>query len=249
MNKAVLAFKGVTFGYGPYPAVQDVSFDVAKGEYVAVVGPNGSGKTTLMKLALGLERPHAGEVALFGTPSPRFTEWRRIGYVPQRTTGLGVRFPATVSDVVAQGQYRGFDPGALFRNGVSSAVKEALEVAEMWDLRHRLINDLSGGQQQRVMLARAFVHKPELLVLDEPLTGVDAPGREQFYMLLRHLHQDFGVTIMISSHDVGVVLHEATKVACIDGRLHHYAAPEDLTSGDLTELYGRNVDLIVHQHT
>lgn len=242
----LVAFEGVTFGYGANPAVEDVSLAVRRGDYVALIGPNGSGKTTLVKLALGLERPQKGSVLLFGTPIQRFSEWRRIGYVPQRANAFTVRFPATVGDIVAQGEYRGFDPGAFFRRGVSPQAEEALRTVGMWEHRRRPISELSGGQQQRVLIGRALAHRSELLVLDEPTTGIDRSGQEQFYGLLRSLHRDHGVTIFLISHDVGVVLREATMVACIDCRLLAYASAEKMDDRTLAGLYGHSVD--IHRH-
>lgn len=243
-----LAFDHVTFAYGETPAVHDVSFDVARGDFVALVGPNGGGKTTLVRLALGLERAQRGSVLLFGKDVREFGEWRRVGYVPQSATAFTVRFPATVSEVVAYGEYRGFDPMAFFRRGTSNGVADALRTVEMWDLRARLISELSVGQRQRVLIARALVRGPDLLFLDEPTSGVDVAGQGQFYALLRQLNHNTGVTIVLVSHDVGVVLHEATKIACINRELQCYCGTNEVTDKDLTRLYGFSADLIIHRH-
>ena len=244
----VLAFEGVTFGYGVTPAVEEVTFAVQRGDFVALIGPNGSGKTTLVKLAIGLERPQRGTVRLFGRDVQHFTEWRRVGYVPQRASAFAVRFPATVADVVAQGEYHGFDPLSIFRRGLSARVERALHTVGTWEYRRRLISELSGGQQQRVLIGRALVHEPELLILDEPTSGVDRAGQEEFYALLRQVRERHGVTILLVSHDIGVVLHEASKVACINCRLQCYSTPKEITDGDLSRLYGHSVDLVIHRH-
>ncbi len=247
-NSALVTFEDVTFGYGPSPAVERVSFSVQSGDFVALIGPNGSGKTTLVKLALGLERPQRGRVLLFGQEVQHFHLWHRIGYMPQSANAFRVRFPATVGEVVSYGQYHGFDPLAIFRRGLSTAVQEALETVGMWETRGRLISELSGGQQQRVLIARALVHHPELLILDEPTAGVDVAGEERFYSLLRQLREQRGVTIILVSHDVGVVLHEATKVACLNRNLRFYGAARAVTDVDLARLYGFAVDLVFHRH-
>ncbi len=244
-----VTFEDVTFAYGPTTAVENVSFSVEMGDFVAVIGPNGSGKTTLVKLILGLERPAKGRVLLFGHEAQDFKQWRDIGYVPQSTSAFQVRFPATVGEVVSYGKYRGLDPLAFFRRGLSPDIKRALETVNMWTYRNRLINDLSTGQQQRVLVARALVRWPKLLILDEPIAGVDIGGQEQFYSLLREIrHQDIGVTVILVSHDVGVVLHEATKVACINRNLHYYGAPQEVSDEALSSLYGSPVDLVIHRH-
>lgn len=244
----LLAFEDVSFSYGLTPAIEHVSFSVERGDFVALIGPNGSGKSTLVKLALGLERPQEGRVLLLGQGVGRFTEWRRIGYVPQAVGAFAMRFPATVGEVISHGQYRGLDPRALFRRRLPQAAERALRQTGMWDLRDRLVGELSGGQQRRVLIARALVSQPELLVLDEPTSGLDRAGQEQFYELLRRLHSELGVTLLLVSHDLGVVLHEATKVACLNIRLLSYLPTHELTEGHLTSLYGSTMDLVIHRH-
>ena len=243
-----LEFRGVTFRYGVTPALEDISFRVEKRDFVALIGPNGSGKTTLVRLAMGLERPQQGSVLLFGVPVQRFSERRRIGYVPQRASAFLVQFPATVSDVVSLGEFRGFDPGALFRRRISPRVEQALKMVGMWEYRRRLISELSGGQQQRVLISRALVHDPDLLVLDEPTTGIDKPGQGEFHAILRQLRETRGVTILLVSHDIGVVFHEANKVACVNYRLQCYAHPDDISDLDLATVYGHTADVVVHRH-
>jgi zinc transport system ATP-binding protein len=243
-----LAFDDVSYAYGLTPAVDHVSFSVERGEFVALIGPNGSGKTTLIKMALGLERAQSGRVLLLGQPVERFTSWRRVGYVPQFVNAFSVRFPATVGEVVSHGLYRGIDPLALFRRTLSPAVEQALEQAGISELRNRLISELSGGQQRRVLIARALVSGAELLVLDEPTTGLDQPGQEQLYALLRRLRADRGVTILLVTHDLGVVLHEASRVACVNQRLFAYVPTHELTPSDLSKTYGTTVDLVIHRH-
>ncbi|MDO8749717.1 MAG: metal ABC transporter ATP-binding protein [Dehalococcoidia bacterium] len=244
----LVTFEDVTFSYGPTTAVEHVSFTVEPGDFVALIGPNGSGKTTLLKLALGLERPQHGRVLLFGQEIDQFKEWHRIGYVPQQASAFKVRFPATVGEVVSYGEYRGFDPLAIFRTGISPAVEGALHTVDMWEYRQRLVSELSTGQQQRLLIARALVHQPALLMLDEPTAGVDVAGQDQFYTLLRQLCRDQGTTVLLVSHDVGVVLHEATKVVCINRTLVFHGSAQEVTDADLSRLYGFSVDLIIHRH-
>jgi zinc transport system ATP-binding protein len=166
-----------------------------------VLGTNGSGKSTLVKTVVGLLPPARGEVRLFGTPVPRFRQWHRVGYVPQRITAAG-GVPATVQEVVSSGllsKRRFFAPlGAAGKR----AIEEALQVVDMADRRKDAVAELSGGQQQRVLIARALVSDPELLILDEPTAGVDLASQQIFADTIRE-RVARGTTVVMVSHDLG----------------------------------------------
>ncbi len=242
-----LEYRHVWYAYGAEPVVEDITFAVKRGEFMAILGPNGSGKTTLLKLALGLLRPTRGDVLLFGQPPSHFRDWLKVGYVPQRTEALQNRFPATVREVVAFGLYRG--PGLPSISGRSAAraqVSGAMESAGIASLADRRVSELSVGQQQRMLLARALVRKPELLFLDEPVAGVDAAGQEQFHSLMRRLNREMGLTVVIVSHDIGAVMREASTCACINCAMVFHGPVHQLTSRELSDLYGFPVDVLVH---
>ncbi len=243
-----IRFEDIGFGYGADLVLDHIDLTVEEGDFFALLGPNGGGKTTLLKLALGLLRPNAGTVSLFGQDVREFRDWRQVGYVPQRTTGLDGQFPGTVAEVVALGEYRGLDPLAFFRRSLTPAVAEALKAVDMWHIRSTPIGDLSRGQQQRVLVARALVQSRRLLVLDEPTAGIDQAGQQSFYALLRDLHREQGLTIFLISHDVGVVLEEATRVACISRTLVFHGPPEHLTEEHISRLYHAPVNFLSHQH-
>lgn len=248
LGTAAIEFRGVRFGFTGEAVLEGIDLVVGQGEFVALLGPNGGGKTTLLKLALGLLRPQEGTIALFGEPVARFRGWRDIGYVPQRTAGLDGGFPGTVAEVVGMGAYRGFDPLGFFRPSLTPAVVAALRLVDMWHTRHRPIGELSRGQQQRVLVARALVQPRRLLLLDEPTAGIDQAGQQGFYSLLRDLHRDHGLTIFLISHDVGVVLDEATRVACISRTLVFHGPPEHLTDEHLAQVYHAPVNRLTHGH-
>ena len=245
-------FDETWFSYNSEPVVRDINFSITPGEFAAILGPNGSGKTTLMKLALGLLKPTSGRVLLFGVPADKFTDWHRVGYVPQRTQATESRFPASVREVVNFGTYSGFDPLAIFRRGkLSDQVDEAMEMAGVQSLADRRVSDLSVGQQQRMLIARSLVRRPDLLVMDEPVAGVDAAGEEQFHTMVRHLNRDLGITIVMVSHDIGAVMREATTCACINRDIVFHGPVHKLDAQAISNLYGFPVDVLMHdpEHT
>ncbi len=243
----VCEFNDTWYSYGGgEPAVEDVSFKVRQGDFAAILGPNGSGKTTLLRLALGLLKPSNGVVELFGETSARFRDWSRVGYVPQRVEGLGSRFPATVEEIVEHGLYRGFDPLAIFRRHERKEVLDALDLAGISHLRTRAIESLSVGQRQRALIARAIAGEPELLFLDEPVSGVDAVGRDRFHELISSLNKEHGMTVFLISHDIGAVMQGATVCACINRTVVFHGAPHHITGEHLSELYGFPVDVLLH---
>jgi zinc transport system ATP-binding protein len=244
-------FNEAWFSYGSEPVVRDINFSITPGEFAAILGPNGSGKTTLMKLALGLLKPTLGEVLLFGEPAESFTDWHRVGYVPQRTQATESRFPASVREIVNFGSYSGFSPLAIFKRKNSGKVDDAMDLAGITNLADHRVSDLSVGQQQRMLIARSLVRQPDLLVMDEPVAGVDAAGEEQFHSMIRRLNRDLGITIVMVSHDIGAVMREATTCACINRDIVFHGPVHQLDAQALSGLYGFPVDVLMHdpEHT
>ncbi len=242
----VIELEGVTVRYQELIALEDVTLLVAPGAFVAIIGPNGSGKTTLVKTILGLVTPAAGTVRLFGQPPQQLDGgWKRVGYVPQ-VAQVDPRFPIRVLDVVMMGRYGRL--GLIRRPGLRDreAASRALEQVGIADLVGRPIGRLSGGQRQRVLVARALANEPELLLLDEPTTGVDVGTTEGLFDLLETLHRH-GITILVVSHDVGVVAEHVDQVACLNRRLVAHGRPEEVLSGEvLACMYGPQAALVGH---
>ena len=181
--------------------LRGVDLQIRQGEVVAVLGTNGSGKSTLIRTVVGLLPAARGEVKLFGQPVPRFRQWQRVGYVPQRITAAG-GVPATVQEVVSSGllsRRRLFRP---LKAADRAAVENALELVDMADQRKNGVAELSGGQQQRVLIARALVSDPDLLILDEPTAGVDLASQGIFADAIRERVVG-GTTVVMVSHDLG----------------------------------------------
>jgi zinc transport system ATP-binding protein len=234
--------------FGGLRALKNVSLSVPDGEVVGLIGPNGAGKTTLLRVMLGLAEPTHGTVRLFGHTPSSFRQWGRLGYVPQRAV-LDPTLPATVHEVVATGLVPSL--GLFGRMGARERrrIDEVLGHVGMAGHAGARIGALSTGQQQRVLIARALATNPELLILDEPTGGVDPEAQTSFYALLQHLNRERDVTLILVSHDIGVVAKEVTRLACLNRRLVFHGRPGDFLSDTaLTALYGPSVRVVTHQH-
>jgi zinc transport system ATP-binding protein len=215
-----------SYGQGP-PVLADVDLAVEPGQFVAIAGPNGGGKTTLLRLMLGIERPSAGSALLFGEPAHRFSRREAIGYLAQRAQ-LGAGAPATVREVVAAGRLPRV--GVLGRAGREDRelIEQSIARVGLTDVAHRPLARLSGGQQQRAFIAKALATEPELLVLDEPTTGVDAEAQEAFAALLDRLHRELGVTILYVSHEFGAVERFVERIVLVRGGVIFDGSPSEL---------------------
>ncbi len=244
----LLEIEGVSFSYGEVHVLEEISLAVERGDFLGIIGPNGSGKTTLLRIMLGLLAPSTGTARLFGSPPATFRQWNRIGYVPQRAA-LDPRLPTTAREVVAAGLVATAGLFGRVPGRERARVDEALRRVGMDASAPARIGALSAGQQQRVLIARALVSEPELLILDEPTESVDPEAQTGFYALLRHLNRERGVTLILVSHDIGVVAREVTKVACLNRRLVFHGRPTDfMTAEALTALYGPAVRVVAHEH-
>ncbi|MFM1655021.1 metal ABC transporter ATP-binding protein [Brevibacillus sp. B_LB10_24] len=247
----IVRLSSVSFQYEGKPVLEGIDFSLHRGDFVGIVGPNGSGKSTLMKLILGLLTPTEGTVELFGKPLSSFRDWSKIGYVAQQAAHGTGGFPATVKEVVSSGLVGKLGLFRRFRAEHHAKVAEVIRRVGLEAKAEERIGNLSGGQLQRVFIARALVSEPELLVLDEPTVGVDQDSIEQFYELLRSLKEEKGMTMMIISHDVGVMTQWVNKVACLQRRLHFHGSPDDFAHNQdriLQSMYGEGIRLLAHSH-
>jgi zinc transport system ATP-binding protein len=240
---------GITFGYDATPVLLDVSLSIRAGDFLAIIGPNGSGKTTLVKVLLGLLRPSAGRVEIMGKPLEAFTEWRTVGYVPQKATHFDPFFPASVEEVVGMALVSNKQILGPGRGRGSEAVLRALREVGMESYRSWQIGRLSGGQQQRVFIARALVTAPRILFLDEPTTGVDAGTQGYFYDMLDHLNKGEGITIVLVTHDIGIVNRHVTQVACLNQRMVYHGSHQEFCRSEVfRDMVSRGDHLISHEH-
>lgn len=232
-GRPVVEARDVRFGYARTPVLEGVDLSVRPGEFVALVGPNASGKSTLLRILLGTLEPQRGTVSLFGTPPREFDERWRLGYVPQRPS-LGSEVPATVEEIVGAGRLH---QGRWWRRLTADdrdAVRHAIASVGLEDEIERPLNELSGGQQQRVFIARAFASQPELLVLDEPIAGVDAESQRRFRGSLVHLVVDHGAAVLLVSHELSAVARDLDRVVVLKRTVLFDGPPADLAAAGVS---------------
>ena len=223
----ILSCRDVTVAYDSKIAVDHVSFEVNEGEYVCIVGENGSGKSTLLKSILGLVPLKCGSVS-FGPEVHR----KRLGYLPQQTN-IQKDFPASVYEVVLSGclNRRGLKP--FYSKADQEQAMQHMERLGIGDFKKRSFSALSGGQQQRVLLARALCATDKLLLLDEPVTGLDPLVTEELYQLIVQLNRDLGVTIIMVSHDISSATQYADKILHINQSLLFYGDTKSYVNTEL----------------
>lgn len=237
---SIVRVDGLTFQYNGLAVISHITFAVERGVYLGIVGPNGSGKSTLIKNILGILKPAQGSVELFKTPLELFRQWGRIGYLPQRLSALNTHFPATVAEIVQMG---------LSKNE-SMTLNRTLKMMAIDHLAQRLIGELSYGEQQRAMLARALIRRPELMIFDEPTTALDPETREIFYSLTREMNRKDGTTVILVTHDIGVIGQYANHLLYLDKRVIFSGTfGEFCSSPEMTGLFGpTSQHIICHQH-
>lgn len=215
-------------------ALEQVSFHLHVGERVAVVGPNGAGKSTLFKVVAGVLQPSSGEVSIYGFGPRRHV---CIGYIPQRSQ-VDWKFPVTVADVVMMGRSAKLGPFNFPRKKDWEYVRHALETVDLADLAARQIAQLSGGQQQRMFIARALAQEAELMLMDEPLTGLDTPSQEGILALLDRLKQE-RVTVMVATHDLDQAATHFDRIMLLNHRIVAFGEPKSvLQAENLVKAYG-----------
>lgn len=265
MSMNVLEVSDVSIRYNGYLAVDKINFDVKAGDLLGIVGPNGAGKTTLFKAIMGMQN-HTGKIKLFGYEEEDYRPLLPlIGYVSQKVS-FEPNFPATVSEVVSMGLVpeKKVRKGSLLlkncgysRNTLhqklekdGDKVLESLKTAGLESLKDRRIGNLSGGELQRVFIAKALVKDPVLLILDEPVTGVDVDAQNKFYSVLKKINKENQITIVWSSHDLEAISKLANRVACMNRKLFFHGEKEEFFSNkELLKTYAESaMQMHMHDH-
>ncbi|HQU35264.1 MAG TPA: metal ABC transporter ATP-binding protein [Anaerolineales bacterium] len=233
-NQPILDVSHLTVRYNGRNALENLTFHLHEGERVAIVGPNGAGKSTLIKVIAGALQPSSGDVNIYGSHPDKHV---CIGYIPQRSQ-VDWNFPVTVADVVMMGRSAKLGPFNWPRKKDWDFVNHALETVEIQNLASRQISQLSGGQQQRMFIARAIAQESELMLMDEPLTGLDAPSQEGILNLLDRLKQD-KVTVMVATHDLDQAASHFDRILLLNHRIVAFGEPQIvMQTNNLIKAYG-----------
>ena len=243
-GEPIVEIKAVTCGYEKQRVLTDVSLTIMPGDFVGLLGPSGSGKTTLLRTVLGAVDLYEGEVLVNGVATTK--KRPRVGYVPQLET-IDWNFPVTVQEVVMMGRTMENKLFPWYRKEEKDLAAEMMGRLGILDLADRHIRELSGGQQQRVFLARALISSPQLLLLDEPTSGVDIKTRDDVMHLLHDLNHD-GVTIIITTHEINAVAVHLPWIVCLAGRILAEGPPSEVITTEVLRLtYGAEMPVIHYE--
>lgn len=237
----LVEIENLTVNYDGILALDKVSLSIEERDFLGIIGPNGAGKTTLFSCMLGLLNNYQGEIRFFGTNIRKSKQYlHQIGYVPQKPI-FEKNFPATVEEVIGMG---------LTKNQKAETIDKVLQKVWLHELSHRRIGDLSGGQQQRVFIAKALANDPQILILDEPVAGIDSQSKDLFYQILLDLNKKDNITIIWSSHDLDAVAKLATKVACLNQTLFFHGISEEFFHNEnLLKMYSESsMQMHMHHH-
>ncbi len=226
MNPAI-EICNLSFGCQKNLLLQEVNLTINKGDFVAFIGPNGSGKSTLLKLILNTLKPKKGEIKLLGVPNFRFTDWTKVRYISQKVREFNDSFPATVKELIASNMYHQMGFLKLVTQKLSKRIDQSLEMVGLSKCKNEQIGNLSGGQQQRVFIARTLVTEPEIILLDEPLVGIDQKTQHEIQQILIKLNQKLGTTIVMISHNLESIKGQSNKIFLFkDMDVFNYTAKE-----------------------
>ncbi|WP_019178069.1 metal ABC transporter ATP-binding protein [Methanomassiliicoccus luminyensis] len=247
MVEKVVEIRDLVVKYGNNTALDGVSLDVEKGDVLGIIGPNGGGKTTLLNAMLGNVKIASGSVKLFGTELGKFRDHHKIGYVSQHAIQFDPLFPATVEEIVRLGCITRNRLGRRLSSDDKRAVREAMELVGIDNVRGKKISELSGGQKQRIFIAKALVREPELIILDEAASGLDVGIQDRFVKLLRKLRDERGVTVITVSHDISSVMCQANKLAIVNRKLEFTEITEGTDPHQaMRDAYGEHFTFVFH---
>ena len=240
MRSPAIEVRNLWFSYEQTPVLENITFTLDQGDFLAIIGPNGGGKTTLLKLLLGILRPDRGSIRILGERVHDVKH--RVGYVPQHTD-VNITFPISVRDIALMGRLNRSRMGRWYSRKDRTEVSDILREVGLWELRNTPVGQLSGGQRQRLFVARALATDPEILFLDEPTASVDLEFETHLYDFLKEINKR--VTVVVITHDVGAISSYVKSVACVNRALVFHGEGE--ISAEMVDMaYQCPVDLIAH---
>jgi zinc transport system ATP-binding protein len=247
-SEVVVLLKDVWVQYNHHIVLKRINLKINRKEIVSIVGPNGGGKTTLLYTILGFKLPFKGKVIVLGKTPQKIQKAGVIGYIPQ-SNQFESHFPINVRDVVTMSRYGVKKFGERLSKEDRELTEEALEKVKMSGYKNHYFGSLSGGQKQLVLIARAMALKPEILILDEPSTGLDTVAQSNFYSMLREIRDKENITIILVSHDIGTVSGIVDQIACLNKQIHFHGKPEDcIPSKALEKVFGKNIQFLIHDN-
>jgi len=236
----LVSVQSLSYNYDSEVVLENVSFNVEKGDFLGIIGPNGAGKTTLFQCILGLITTYSGKITILDENIKRNKKiLTKIGYIPQKKA-IDPKFPLTIEELVSL---------SLPRKTSKNIVYKILRQVRLYDIKDKLIGQLSGGQQQRVLIAKALVNDPILLMLDEPTNELDQKSQDDFYFLLKELNEKNNITIIWTSHDMNAVNKYANKVSCINKRMFFHGDKEAFFSNEEHLKNYSESSMQIHMHT
>ncbi|HET8793250.1 MAG TPA: metal ABC transporter ATP-binding protein [Nitrososphaeraceae archaeon] len=236
----LVSVQSLSYSYDSEVVLDNISFNVEKGDFLGIIGPNGAGKTTLFQCILGLITTYSGKITILDENIKRNKKiLTKIGYIPQKKA-IDPKFPLTIEELVSL---------SLPRKTSKNIVYKILRQVRLYDIKDKLIGQLSGGQQQRVLIAKALVNDPILLMLDEPTNELDQKSQDDFYFLLKELNEKNNITIIWTSHDMNAVNKYANKVSCINKRMFFHGDKESFFSNEEHLKNYSESSMQIHMHT
>jgi ABC-type Mn2+/Zn2+ transport system ATPase subunit len=237
----MIKFSNVQLGYGRRPVLNALNFKIQKGDFFGIVGPNGAGKTTLIKAVLGLLKPIKGEISFINNGKGHK---KSIGYVPQHAS-VDEIFPITTLDMVLMGRYAKMGIFKRPKNSDYAIAEDMLKNVGMEDLAGRNYRELSGGQKQRTLIARAMVSEPDILILDEPVEGMDIQGEIAIMELVKILHAEYTLTVILVCHDLNIIANYVKTLSIIHNNTLKLGSIDSMfTEETMAKVYGANVKIV-----
>lgn len=225
-KNSLIRVSHLTYSVNGIVILEDINFDIEEGCYLGIIGPNGAGKTTLLRLILGLIKPVKGEIKIQGISPSEYLRTQPIGYLPQRISQTIYEVPITVEELVKSGEER-----------VNRENQQwALELFKISHLRKKPLRELSGGERQKAFLARAVASRPKILLLDEPTTGIDVYSKDDLLEILESLNRDFGLTILVVTHDIATFAHESKCILCLNKRMVCLGEPQRILKDEYLKM-------------